>query len=104
MTGVFFFVLDPSTQNGKDLLMKNRLNIVIIHSSTIVTRKLKFHSIVYAEDNLSRKNPVKITLAIPLGTLLGLSYLLTHWHTTFYNTWRTYIYIYIYIYIWSAYS
>jgi len=25
---------------------------------------------------------------------------LTHWHTTFYNTWRTYIYIYI----WSAYS
>ena len=23
---------------------------------------------------------------------------LTHWHTTFYNTWRTYIYI------WSAYS
>ena len=29
---------------------------------------------------------------------------LTHWHTTFYNTWRTYIYIYIYIYIWSAYS
>ena len=23
---------------------------------------------------------------------------LTHWHTTFYNTWRTYIYIYIYIY------
>ena len=21
---------------------------------------------------------------------------LTHWHTTFYNTWRTYIYIYIY--------
>ena len=27
-------------------------------------------------------------------------YLLTHWHTTFYNTWRTYIYIYI----WRAYS
>ena len=25
--------------------------------------------------------------------------LLTHWHTTFYNTWRTYIYIYIYIYM-----
>ena len=24
---------------------------------------------------------------------------LTHWHTTFYNTWRTYIYICIYIYI-----
>ena len=24
---------------------------------------------------------------------------LTHWHTTFYNTWRTYIYIYIYIYM-----
>ena len=31
-------------------------------------------------------------------------WILTHWHTTFYNTWRTYIYIYIYIYIWSAYS
>ena len=27
---------------------------------------------------------------------------LTHWHTTFYNTWRTYIYIYIYIYIYGA--
>ena len=25
--------------------------------------------------------------------------LLTHWHTTFYNTWLTYIYIYIYIYV-----
>ena len=24
-------------------------------------------------------------------------HILTHWHTTFYNTWRTYIYIYIYI-------
>ena len=24
---------------------------------------------------------------------------LTHWHTTFYNTWCTYIYIYIYIYM-----
>ena len=36
-----------------------------------------------------------VDTSISPGTLTDIT--LTHWHTTFYNTWRTYIYIYIYM-------
>ena len=54
----FSTVLGTLTENANDSLMKNRLNIVIIHSPIIVLQNLKFRSIFDVEDTLGRKNPL----------------------------------------------
>ena len=93
---------DDITEEWRKLHNEERSDLYLSHSIVWVIKWRRIRWVWHIAFMGERRGVYRVLVGKPEGRDhleepgVDGRIILTHWHTTFYNTWRTYIYIYIY--------